>query len=247
MDKYLYLAMTGAAQAMLAQQNNANNLANLSTVGFRATLDSFEAQALTGPGFPDRVYVTDRAAGADFSQGPITSTGRDLDLAIDGDGWFVVQAADGGVAYSRRGDLRIDPAGLLVDGADRIVFGEGGPITIPQFESLVVGRDGTISVRASGQAANTLVAVDRIRLVKPPLDQLYRGADGLFRSRDGVEAPADAAVTVTAGALEGSNVNAVDAMVRMIDYARFYEHQVKLMKLASENDAASARLMRMSG
>lgn len=247
MDKYLYLAMNGAAQAMLAQQNNANNLANLSTVGFRATLDSFEAQALTGPGFPDRVYVTNRPAGADFSQGPITSTGRDLDLAIDGDGWFVVQAADGGVAYSRRGDLRIDPAGLLVDGADRIVFGEGGPITIPQFESLVVGRDGTISVRASGQAANTLVAVDRIRLVKPPLDQLYRGADGLFRSRDGVEAPADAAVTVTAGALEGSNVNAVDAMVRMIDYARFYEHQVKLMKLASENDAASARLMRMSG
>ncbi len=247
MDKYLYLAMNGAAQAMLAQQNNANNLANISTVGFRATLDSFESQALTGPGFPDRVYVAERAAGADFTQGAITATGRDLDLAIDGDGWFAVQAADGSTAYSRRGDLRLDPAGLLVNGADQIVLGEGGPITIPQFESLVVGRDGTISVRASGQEANTLVAVDRIRLVNPPLEQLDRGEDGLFRTRDGIEAPADAAVTVTAGALEGSNVNAVDAMVRMIDYARFYEHQVKLMKLASENDAASARLMRMSG
>ncbi len=247
MDKYLYLAMNGAAQAMLAQQNNANNLANVSTVGFRATLDSFEAQALSGPGFPDRVYVGGRAAGVDFSHGPIASTGRDLDLAIDGDGWFVVQAADGGSAYSRRGDLRLDPSGLLVDGADRIVLGEGGPITIPQFESLVIGRDGTISVRASGQAANTLVAVDRIRLVNPPPETLYRGNDGLFRDRDGLDAPADAAVTVTAGALEGSNVNAVDAMVRMIDYARFYEHQVKLMKLASENDAASSRLMRMSG
>ncbi len=247
MDKYLYLAMNGAAQAMLAQQNNANNLANVSTVGFRATLDSFEAQALSGPGFPDRVYVGGRAAGVDFSHGPIASTGRDLDLAIDGDGWFVVQAADGGSAYSRRGDLRLDPSGLLVDGADRIVLGEGGPITIPQFESLVIGRDGTISVRASGQAANTLVAVDRIRLVNPPPETLYRGDDGLFRDRDGLDAPADAAVTVTAGALEGSNVNAVDAMVRMIDYARFYEHQVKLMKLASENDAASSRLMRMSG
>ncbi len=247
MDKYLYLAMNGAAQAMLAQQNNASNLANVSTIGFRATLDSFESRALTGPGFPDRVYVSDRAAGADFNQGPITATGRDLDLAIDGEGWFSVQAGDGSTAYSRRGDLRIDSTGLLVDGADRIVLGEGGPITIPQFESLVVGRDGTISVRASGQAANTLVAVDRIRLANPPLEQLYRGEDGLFRTRDGIEVPADAAVTVTAGALEGSNVNAVDAMVRMIDYARFYEHQVKLMKLASENDAASARLMRMSG
>ncbi len=247
MDKYLYLAMNGAAQAMLAQQNNANNLANVSTVGFRATLDSFEAQALSGPGFPDRVYVGGRQAGADFSHGPVTATGRDLDVAIDGDGWFAVQAADGSTAYSRRGDLRIDPAGLLVNGADQIVLGEGGPITIPQFESLVIGRDGTISVRASGQAANTLVAVDRLRLVNPQPEDLYRGTDGLFRSHDGIEAPADAAVTVTAGALEGSNVNAVDAMVRMIDYARFYEHQVKLMKLASENDAASARLMRMSG
>ncbi len=97
-----------------------------------------------------------------------------------------------------------------------------------------------------GQAASTLVGVDRINLVNPPQDQLYRGEDGLFRSLDGVEAVADASVSVTSGALEASNVNAIDAMVRMIDYARYYEQQVKLMKLASENDSASASLMRMS-
>jgi flagellar basal-body rod protein FlgF len=246
MDKYLYLAMNGAAQAMLAQQNNANNLANVSTVGFKAAMDHFQSNPVSGPGYLDRVYASDEHAGANLNPGAVTTTGRDLDIAINGNGWFAVQADDGSTAYSRRGDLRIDPAGLLLNGANQIVLGEGGPITIPQFESLVVGRDGTISIRATGQAANTLVGVDRIRLVNPPQEQIYRGEDGLFRNRDGIEAPADASVSVTSGALEASNVNAVDAMVRMIDYARYYEHQVKLMKLASENDAASARLMRMS-
>ena len=246
MDKYLYLAMNGAAQAMLAQQNNANNLANISTVGFRAALDHFQSNPVSGPGYLDRVYATNEHAGADFDPGAVTTTGRDLDLAINGDGWFAVQAADGSTAFSRRGDFRINPAGLLLNGANQIVLGEGGPISIPQFESLEIGRDGTISIRAAGQAANTLVGVDRIRLVNPPRDQLYRGDDGLFRSQDTAEVPADASVSVTSGALESSNVNAVDAMVRMIDYARYYEHQVKLMKMASENDAASARLMRMS-
>jgi flagellar basal-body rod protein FlgF len=247
MDKYLYLAMNGAAQAMLAQQNNANNLANISTVGFKATLDHFQSNPVSGPGHLDRVYVSNEAAGANLSPGAVTTTGRPLDLAINGDGWFAVQASDGGTAYSRRGDFRIDPAGLLLNGANQIVLGESGPITIPQFESLEIGRDGSISIRAVGQAANTLVGVDRIRLVNSAEDELYRGDDGLFRSRDAVELPADASVSVTSGALESSNVNAVDAMVRMIDYARYYEQQVKLMKLASENDAASARLMRMSG
>ncbi len=246
MDKYLYLAMNGAAQAMLAQQNNANNLANVSTTGFKAALDHFQAKPVTGPGYLDRVYSNNEYAGADFRPGAVAGTGRDLDLAINGEGWFAVQADDGSTAFTRRGDLRIDPTGLLLNGANQVMLGEGGPITIPQFESLVIGRDGTISIRAAGQAASALVAVDRIRLVNPPSQQLYRGEDGLFRSRDAAEVPADASISVTSGALESSNVNAVDAMVRMIDYARYYEQQVKLMKLASENDAASARLMRMS-
>ena len=210
MDKYLYLAMNGAAQAMLAQQNNANNLANISTVGFKATLDHFVSNPVSGLGHPDRVYVTDKRGGANLSAGALMTTGRDLDIAISGGGWFAVQAEDGNTGYTRRGDLHIDPSGLLLNGANQIVLGEGGPISIPQFESILIGRDGTISVRAAGQAANSLV-------------------------------------TVTAGALEASNVNAVDAMVRMMDYARYYEHQIKLMNLASENDAASVRLMRMNG
>ena len=247
MDKFLYLAMNGASQAMRAQQTNANNLANVSTVGFKSTLDHFEAKPVFGPGHPDRVFNTNESEGANFRPGAMMTTGRDLDMSINGEGWFTVQAADGSTAYSRRGDFHFDPNGLLLNGANQIVLGEGGPITVPQFESLVVGRDGTISIRAAGQSASTLVAIDRLRLVNPSNDQLYRGEDGLFRTKDGVDAEPDVLVSITTGALESSNVNAVDAMVRMMDYARQYETQVKLMNLASENDEASTGLMSMNG
>ena len=246
MDRLLYIAMNGAKNALHGQQTNANNLANVSTTGFKAQLDHFQSQPVFGPGHATRAYASDVRSGDDFSHGPVMTTGRDLDVTINGEGWFAVQANDGSTAYSRRGDFRIDPAGLLKNGADQIVLGEGGPITIPEFESLVMGRDGTISIRASGQAANTLVAVDRLRLVKPELSNLERGTDGLFRTKDGFEAPLDAQVTITGGALEASNVNTVNSMVQMMEYARFYETQVKLMSIAEENDAASSRLMSLN-
>jgi len=247
MDRFLYIAMNGASNALQAQQTNANNLANVSTVGFKAQLDHFQSQSVYGPGHATRAYASDEQTGDDFKHGPVMTTGRELDVTINGDGWFAVQAGDGSTAYSRRGDFRTDPSGLLLNGSNQIVLGEGGPITIPDFESLVIGRDGTISIRAKGQAANTLVVVDRIKLVNPEKSNLERGSDGLFRTRDGVEAEPDASVTLTNGALEASNVNTVDAMVKMMDYARFYETQIKLMSVADENDASSARLMRMSG
>lgn len=247
MDKFLYLAMNGASQSMLAQTTNANNLANASTVGFKATIDHFEAKPVYGPGYADRAYSNEKGAGANFSQGAVMTTGRDLDMTIDADGWFAVQANDGSEAYSRRGDFHIDPNGLLLNGANQIVLGDGGPITLPEFESLVIGRDGTISIRGAGQSASTLVAVDRLKLVKPDTSQLDRGEDGLFRTRNGIPAVADASISVTAGTLEASNVNTVNSMVRMMEYARHYETQVKLMNLASENDEASAQLMKMNG
>jgi len=247
MDRFLYIAMNSAKNALHAQQTNANNLANVSTVGFKAQLDHFQSEAVYGPGHASRAYASDETLGADFKHGPVMSTGRELDVSINGDGWFMVQADDGTSALTRRGDFRIDPSGLLTNGANQILLGEGGPVTLPEFESLVIGSDGSISIRASGQAANTLVVVDRLLLVKPELANLERGDDGLFRTRDGSEAPLDASVTITNGALEASNVNTVDAMVSMMEYARFYETQIKLMSVADENDASSARLMKLSG
>ena len=247
MDKFLYLAMNGASQSMLAQTTNANNLANASTIGFKATLNNFQPTPVYGNGQVDRVYSTDKGAGADFSQGPLMSTGRNLDVTINGEGWFVVQSTDGSETYSRRGDFHLDSNGILQNGSNQIVLGDGGPITIPEFESLVIGRDGTISIRGAGQSASTLIAIDRIKLVNPDANQLYRGEDGLFRKRDGLPAELDASISLTSGALEASNVNTVSSMVRMMEYARHYETQIKLMNLASENDRASAQLMKMNG
>jgi|TARA_B110000967_G_scaffold206744_1_gene254194 flagellar basal-body rod protein FlgF len=247
MDKFLYLAMNGASQSMLAQTTNANNLANASTIGFKATLNNFQPTPVYGNGQADRVYSTDKGAGADFSQGPLMSTGRNLDVTINGEGWFVVQSTDGSETYSRRGDFHLDSNGILQNGSNQIVLGDGGPITIPEFESLVIGRDGTISIRGAGQSASTLIAIDRIKLVNPDANQLYRGEDGLFRKRDGLPAELDASISLTSGALEASNVNTVSSMVRMMEYARHYETQIKLMNLASENDRASAQLMKMNG
>jgi flagellar basal-body rod protein FlgF len=172
MDKFLYLAMNGASQSMLAQTTNANNLANSSTIGFKATLNNFQPTPVYGNGQADRVYSTDKGAGADFSQGPLMSTGRNLDVTINGEGWFVVQSTDGSETYSRRGDFHLDSNGILQNGSNQIVLGDGGPITIPEFESLVIGRDGTISIRGAGQSASTLIAIDRIKLVNPDANQL---------------------------------------------------------------------------
>jgi len=248
MDNFLYIAMNASRTAELAQQTNANNLANVNSIGFKAELDYIQSIPVYGPGHATRVYASNDQAGIDLTQGPVLNTGRDLDVVInEQDGWLAVQAEDGSTAFTRRGDLHIDANGLVTNGSGDLLLGEGGPITLPQFESLVIGRDGTLSIRAAGQSVNTLVAVDRIRMVKLSTDNIQRGEDGLFRVRDGIEPIADASITLTSGALEGSNVNSIDAMVRMLEYSRNYETSVKLMKVAEDNDASSARLMRLNG
>jgi flagellar basal-body rod protein FlgF len=247
MDRLLYLAMTGAKHTLQAQQTNNHNLANLNTPGFRADLDAMLSAPVHGPGHPSRVYSQETTIGSDFRQGAVMSTGRELDVAVNGEGWIAVQAADGGEAYTRRGDLRISAAGLLENGAGQLVLGNGGPIAIPPAQKLEIGGDGTISIVPLGQGANTLAVVDRIRLVRPEQAQLVKGEDGLFRQKDGAPAEPDAAVQLTSGMLEGSNVNSVDALVKMIDHARSYETYIKLMASAKQNDEVSSRLMRLGG
>lgn len=247
MDRSLYLAMTGAKHTLQAQQHNSNNLANANTPGFRADLDSMLSTPLYGPGHPSRVYAQTSTVGHDFRQGAMLTTGRDLDVAITGEGWIAVQAADGGEAYTRRGDLRINSFGLLETGGGQLVLGNAGPIAIPPADKLEIGNDGTISIVPLGQDANTLAVIDRIRLVKPDNAELVKGEDGLFRRRDGSSAGPDASVQLSSGVLEGSNVNTVDALVKMIDNARSYETYVKLISTTKQNDEASSRLLRSGG
>ncbi|MDX2426778.1 MAG: flagellar basal-body rod protein FlgF [Cycloclasticus sp.] len=245
MDSSLYVAMSGAKQAMMAQAVNSHNLANANTTGFKADLSQFRSMPVYGPGHPSHVYAMAERPGIDFENGTMQQTGRELDVAIKGEGWIAVQTGDGSEAYTRAGDLRITPTGLLTTGTGLPVLGGGGPVILPEAEKIEIGSDGTISIIPLGDTAATLSAIDRIKLVSPELADMTKGKDGLFRLSNGLEAEASAKVRLVSGAVEGSNVSVVSAMVSMIELARNFELQVKMMKTVSDNEASSAQLMRI--
>ncbi|MGR9073391.1 MAG: flagellar basal body rod protein FlgF [Gammaproteobacteria bacterium] len=245
MDRSLYIAMSGAKQTLLAQASNTNNLANSQTVAFKSDLDQFRSQPVFGPGYPSRVYAMTERPGTNLAGGPIQTTGRELDVAVNGPGWIAVLGSDGREAYTRAGDLHITPEGLLQTGAGHTVVGNQGPIAIPPSEKLEIGRDGTINAIPLSENPNNIAVTDRIKLVDPPLALLVKGEDGLMRLKQG-EALPDAGVKLVQGALEMSNVNAVEAMVNMIELSKNFDLQVKLMRETDENSAATARLMQMT-
>lgn len=244
MDRLLYISMTGAAQNLRAQQTISHNLANASTTGFQSDLDAYKSLALKGDGFDSRVYNQHYRSGVDFQKGSMLNTGRELDAAIQGDGLFAVQAPDGTEAYTRAGDFRVDQNGFLTTGRGLMVLGEGGPISIPPYQKLDIGSDGSISIIALGQSADSVTVADRIKLVKPATDQLNKGNDGLLRMKDAAVAEADATVRLVSGTLESSNVNAVSQLVSLLDNSRQFELQVKMMKVADETDESATKLMR---
>jgi flagellar basal-body rod protein FlgF len=246
MDKSLYIAMSGAKQTLLAQTANANNLAHSQTTGFKSDLEQFRSMPVFGPGFPTRVYAMTERPGTNLAAGSLQSTGRELDVAVNGEGWLAVQDGKGKEAYTRAGDLRITPEGMLQNGAGLPILGQDGPIAVPPSQKLEIGSDGTISMVPLGGRPSNVVVLDRIKLVKPAPDTLEKGNDGLMHAKDGKTAAPSAEVTLVQGALEGSNVNAIGAMVEMIELAKNFELQTKVMKSADENAGASARLMQMA-
>lgn len=245
MDRMLYVAMTGARETLRAQTANNHNLANASTTGFRADLQAFQARAVDGDGYHSRVYATASSTGFDDNAGTLMPTGRDLDVAMQGDGYMAVLGRDGREAYTRAGDLRVDSAGQLRNGTGLQVMGDAGPISVPPHASIAIGGDGTVSIVPLGQGPETRAEVGRIKLVNPPSADLVKGADGMLRMKDGADAPPDAAAKLTSGVLETSNVNVADALVNMIELSRRFDMQVRAMKTAEDNGAASARLLSM--
>lgn len=246
MDRSLYIAMSGAKQTLLAQTANANNLANTQTTGFKSDLEHFRSRPLVGAGFPTRVYAMNEKPWVDLSTGAMQTTGGDLDVAINGEGYLAVEGADGKEAYTRAGDLRVTPEGFLQTGSGLKVLGQDGPITIQPSEKLTIGSDGTISIIPLGSGnATTQVTVGQIKMVKLASDNLEKSTDGLLHAKDGKPVAASADVSLAQGVLEGSNVNALTAMVDMIELARNFELQTKVMKSVDENSAASAKLMQM--
>lgn len=246
MDRMLYVAMTGARQIQVAQAANANNLANINTNGFKSDFNNFRSMPLFGPGQPTRVYAMDEKPGVDFSAGVLQRTGRDMDFAIEGDGWFSIESADGSEAYSRDGNLHLGPGNRLVTSTGQTVLGNSGPIVVPDFDKLEIGMDGTITVLPKGQDPNALAVVDRIKLVNPPQAELLKGEDGLFRLQNGETAKPDVNVRLVKGALEGSNVSAVEAMVNMLTLQRQFEMQIKMMSSAEQMSEQSAQILRLA-
>lgn len=235
MDKYLYVAMTGASQNALAQKAHANNLANISTNGFQRDLEQARSMPVFGDSFPARAFALTERPATDFSQGALVETGRDLDVAVSGDGWLACTAS-----------MNVDALGILRAGNGMPIMGNGGPIAVPPQQQIEVGEDGTISIRAQGEGPRVMAQVDRIKLVQPDLKTMSKGLDGLIHTNDGQPAPADANVRVTSGFLQASNVNAVDEMTSVLALSKQFELHIKMMNTAKEDDQAMTRVLSIS-
>ena len=239
------LAAHAARQAQQAQAVVTHNLANSGTTGFKADLYQAESLYIEGGALDVAVTTGSHGKGVDFSPGTVTQTGRDLDIAITGDGWLQVVADDGTLALSRRGDLRVDTDGFLKDATGKTLMGNGGPISLPPYSSLSIGTDGTISIVPLGELPTSLVAIDRLMLVNPPEEQLEKGLDGMVRAPNMESLEPDANVRIAVGALETSNVSSIGAMVEMIELARTFEQHVQTIKSTEELDASSSSIMKL--
>ncbi|HEY4318473.1 MAG TPA: flagellar basal-body rod protein FlgF [Herbaspirillum sp.] len=243
MDKVIYTAMNGASHTLEQQANTANNLANASTTGFKAQLNTFRAVPVVGDGYATRTYVVDSTAGSDLTGGGLQQTGRALDIAVNGDGWLAVQAPDGTESYTRAGDLKINENGVLQTQSGHNVLGDTGPITVEPQSTVTIASDGTVSSISLNGTPNAVNIIGRLKLVNPPPNTMVRGDDGLFRQADGVDADADANVTVSPGMLESSNVNPVEAMVNMINLSRQFDLHMKMLSTVESNETKATSIM----
>ena len=246
MDRLIYTAMTGAKHAFVQQAGVAHNLANASTVGYRAMEHRFRAVPIQGEGAATRAFVVDASVANAFEQGPLMATGRALDVAVQGAGWIAVETPGGNEAYTRAVNLQINANGQLQTASGLNVVGDGGPIAIPPDNSITIGSDGTISTVPLYGNPNNASVVARIKLVNPPENELVRGDDGLFRRASGLPADLDETVKVAPGTLEGSNVNPVDSMVSMISLARQFEMQIKMLQSADANASKASQVLSMT-
>lgn len=239
MDRMIYLSMAGAKASMQRQDVLANNLANVSTNGFRAELQAFRAVPVRGDGASTRAYSLETTIGYNADAGVVQATGRNLDVAMQGNSWLAVQGLDGTEAYTRAGALDVNAEGLLVMRNGLQVLGDGGPINVPPNSEVSIGNDGTVTATAPNTKPST---IGRLKLVTPEA-QLQRGSDGLFRAADGNDLPVDQTARLQDGALEGSNVSPVETMVGMIAAGRQFEQQMKLLQIAQTQGQQSAKLL----
>lgn len=244
MDRMLYISMSGAKEAMLSQANNANNLANANTDGFKKDFNVFRAQHVQGLGWESRAYSLDERPATDFTAGAIKVTGRGLDIVTKQDGFIGIQSPEGDEAFVRTASMQVLENGDLVDVKGNPILNESGtPINVPPTKTIAIGDDGTISIVPAESPSNQLVVLDRIRLVKPDPKDLEKGLDGYARLKEGAPPVLQEQVVVVSGALEASNVNTAEALVNMIELSRKYELQVKMMNTSKSHAQKSDSLL----
>jgi flagellar basal-body rod protein FlgF len=247
MDRIVHTSLSALRAAMAAQTATAHNLANVNTPGFRADMASARALWIRGAGMEARAPASEEVVAANMDAGEVHATGRGLDVAMQGDAMLTVQAANGEEAYSRRGDLQLSDSGLLTTGDGHPVLGDSGPITLPPADSMRIAEDGTIWIVPPGGDPGQPQQVDRLKLVSPAGSQIVKGVDNLFRVPNGGALPSDPAARLTAGSLEGSNVESSQALIDMIQASRAWDTQLKLISTARDMDTAATDLMRLPG
>ncbi|WP_440875226.1 flagellar basal-body rod protein FlgF [Thalassotalea sp. PLHSN55] len=225
----LYTALSGAKQNQNAMQIRANNLANVSTTGFKADLERTVAFQLEGYGFETRQMSQSQKAGTNFEQGQLQATGRSLDVAINGAGFLTVAAPDGQPAYTRSGNLMVGAEGEVTINGNPVLT-TAGPLVLPEYQHVEFGQDGTVNIIPQGGGGQVEVA--QLQLVSPEIANLSKGQDGLFRLADNAIAAQDEQVQLVSGFLESSNVNAVHELVSSMAVNRQFELQIKMMKTA---------------
>lgn len=243
-DRFVFTAMTGAKHAMGQLATTSHNMANLQTPGFREMLSTFRAVPVEGASADSRAFVVDSTPGANWTPGSVTPTGNPLDLAIEDQGLFSVRRADGQEAYTRAGKFHLDPMGFLVTSAGQNVLDDQGrSIQLPEgSQDILIQPNGTLRARLPGQLVDSPVA--RLKLINPMPHTLQREADGLFTSSED-QLPAEE-VRVVQGSLEGSNVNAAQAMVQMIAQNRLFDLNIRLVQVAEQNSKTAGSLMSLS-
>jgi flagellar basal-body rod protein FlgF len=256
MDRLAFNAVANINEQRLARQMTTNELANVSTPGFKR---SFEAAMFSikveGPGFSTRMQPQAQTTdNINLKPGAMMATGNNLDVAMNGQAVMGVSANDGTLAFTRRGDLKLTATGTLENGAGHLVRGQnGGPITIPAGFQVNITDDGSvfaINPAQAGPAASVLI--DRILMRDASQVPLDRRTDGLFQIQGkptGTDiAPIAGAPlpTLTAKSLEGSNVNPLEIMVKLMEQSRSFEQQVNVIKQSKDADEAGASMMKPS-
>jgi flagellar basal-body rod protein FlgF len=231
MNNGIYTITSGGMAAMARLEAVTQNLANVNTAGYKQALLVFAERPVGATIGGDRTlgaisrHVSQVETVLDFSQGPIHATGNPLDVAIDGNGFFVV-STKAGERYTRQGTFDLDRDGRLVTHAGDPVQGEGGEIVVPQGKSDIrIGEDGTVSADR--------VEVGRLRLVDfgddpalvPEGGALFSAAPGAAGAPLG---PED--VRLRPEAFEGSNANAVTGMIELVEVNRGYESYMRAMQ-----------------